>query len=145
LKFLLDTVVLSETRKARMSQHVSTWFASVTSDDLHVSVISIAEVHLGIELVRPKDPQFARGLSHWIEEILRLRAERIVGIDVPVARRWGELSGRMGHRGFDLAIAATALEHNLVVATRNTSDFLPAGVPVLNPFEPNPTVVRPAL
>jgi predicted nucleic acid-binding protein len=32
-------------------------------------------------------------------------------------------------------IAATALQHDLTVATRNTRDFRKTGVKVLNPFE----------
>jgi predicted nucleic acid-binding protein len=44
------------------------------------------------------------------------------------------LSQRIGNKGLDLAIAATALEHGLTVVTRNVSDFEPTGVAVLNPF-----------
>jgi toxin FitB len=36
----------------------------------------------------------------------------------------------------DSLIAATALVHDLVVATRNGPDFEKAGVGILDPFEP---------
>jgi predicted nucleic acid-binding protein len=55
-----------------------------------------------------------------------------------VARRWGRLSHQIGNKGLDLAVAATALEHGLIVATRNVSDFTPTGVSVINPFDPPP-------
>jgi toxin FitB len=47
-------------------------------------------------------------------------------------------SAQLGNKQLDLAIAATALEHGLIVVTRNVSDFQPTGVPILNPFNPHP-------
>jgi hypothetical protein len=67
---------------------------------------------------------------------LRVYGDRILPVSVPIARRWGRLARQLGTKSLDLAIAATALEHGLVVATRNVSDFTPTGVHVLNPFEP---------
>ena len=55
-------------------------------------------------------------------------------VDIPTARRWGQLSATLGHAGADLLIAATALEHGLIVVTRNVRHFEPTGVEVLNPF-----------
>ena len=55
-------------------------------------------------------------------------------VDIPTARRWGQLSAALGHAGADLLIAATALEHGLIVVTRNVRHFEPTGVEVLNPF-----------
>ena len=63
---------------------------------------------------------------------------RIIAVDIAVARRWGRLSQKIGNKGLDLAVAATALEHGLTVATRNVSDFEPIGVPVLDPFASPP-------
>jgi predicted nucleic acid-binding protein len=143
LRFLVDTVVLSETRKAQPDRNVAAWLSSIAPSALFVSVVTAAEIQRGITLIRARDPQFARELDRWIVELLVDYADRLITMDSIIARRWGELSALMGNRDPDLAIAATALEHSLVVATRNTSDFLPAGVPVLNPFEPNPAVVRP--
>jgi toxin FitB len=66
--------------------------------------------------------------------VLRTYADRVLAVDIAVARRWGRLSHRIGNRGLDLAIAATALEHGLTVVTRNVSDFEPTGVTVFDPF-----------
>ena len=51
-----------------------------------------------------------------------------------ITRRWGQLSGELGHNSADLLIAATALEHNLTIVTRNTRHFEPTKVPLINPY-----------
>ena len=73
-------------------------------------------------------------MAAWLDDLLTVYAERILPIDLAVARRWGILSGSLGHDNSDLFIAATALEHGLTVVTRNVRHFEPTGVPVLNPF-----------
>jgi len=136
--FLLDTVVLSELRKpSRQRNHnLVRWFGEVPSSDLFISVVTIGEIERGIERQRQTDREFSQRLASWLETVLRTYEDRILVVDVAVARQWGRLSRRIGNKGLDLAIAATALEHGLVVATRNVTDFEPAGVSVLNPFEP---------
>lgn len=52
---------------------------------------------------------------------------RVLPLTVPIMRRWGRLSWDLGHTGPDLLIAATALEHDLTVVTRNTRHFEPTG------------------
>ena len=145
MRFLLDTVVISETRKARPNINVTRWFATLSDDDVRVSVASLYEIRRGIAMAERRDPPFATLLTRWLAEMSPTYSARLIPIDARIAVRWGSLSGSVGHPGADLIIAATALEHDLIVATRNISDFLPAGVPVLNPFEPNPAVVRPPL
>jgi hypothetical protein len=56
-------------------------------------------------------------------------------VDLPVARRWGQLSAALGHDSADLLIAATALEHGLTVVTRNLRHFTPTGVAPLDPWQ----------
>lgn len=81
-----------------------------------------------------RDPSFARELSVWLDRVLTWYGDRVLGVDVPTARRWGRLSGDLGHESADLIIAATALEHGLTVVSRNTRHFEPAGVQVFDPF-----------
>lgn len=133
--YLLDTVVVSELRRRERNANVVLWVESVAPMDLFLSTVTIGEIELGIEKQRPVNTVFANELTHWLDRTLRLYAERILPVDVEVARRWGRLAARLGHRGLDLAIAATALEHGLTVATRNVSHFSPTGVMVLDPFE----------
>jgi predicted nucleic acid-binding protein len=132
--YLLDTVVLSELRKRGRDSGVVTWIESVTPSDLFISVVTIREIELGIEKQRAVDRKFAEELSRWLGVTLRAYGDRILSMDVGVARRWGRLAARLGNKGMDLAIAATALEYGLTVVTRNVSDFAPTGVATLDPF-----------
>jgi hypothetical protein len=59
----------------------------------------------------------------------------MLAVDLPIARRWGQLSAAMGHDSADLLIAATALEHGLTVVTRNLRHFTPTGVATLDPWQ----------
>ena len=93
-----------------------------------------AEVERGIAWQLHRDPESSRELAAWLERTLAGFADRLLGIDVPTARRWGRLSASLGHNDADLLIAATALQHGLTVVTRNLRHFQPTGVPVLNPF-----------
>jgi predicted nucleic acid-binding protein len=138
--FLLDTVVLSELRKPprQRNRNLVHWIEGVASQDLFVSVVTIGEIERGIERQRQLDPPFAGSLAAWLDTVLRTYEDRILPVDIAVARRWGRLSQQIGNKGLDLAVAATALEHGLTVATRNVSDFEPTGVSVLDPFSSPP-------
>ena len=101
--------------------------------DLYLSVVSVGEIERGIERQQRRDPVHAQALAAWLDRVLALYGERILGVDLSAARRWGRLSGHLGHEGADLLIAATALEHGLTVVTCNVRRFEPTGVPVLDP------------
>lgn len=132
--FLLDTVIVSELRKAKPDAGVMRWVSKQQDDHLHLSVVTLGEIERGIEKRRKADPVFADTLMVWLENLTRLYADRILPVTPSIARRWGRLSAQLGHDGADLLIAATALTHNLSVVTRNTSHFEPTGVDVINPF-----------
>jgi toxin FitB len=134
--YLLDTVVLSELRKRERNAGVVGWVQVVNAADLFLSAITIGEIELGIEKQRAPKPAFADELSRWLERTLRVYGDRILPLNVRVARRWGRLAARIGNKGLDLAIAATALEHGLTVVTRNVVHFEPTGAAIHNPFEP---------
>ena len=132
---LLDTSVLSKLRKRDTSPQVIRWLTGYQDSDLFLSVVSIGEIELGIEKKRTADPAFATLLTRWIEDLLRLYGDRVLPVTSTIARRWGNLSARLGNNSADLLIAATALTHGLKVATRNVQHFAPTGVDVINPFE----------
>lgn len=131
--FLLDTDVLSAHRRPARTPAIANWLSSRRTVDLHLSVISIGEIERGIARQRARDAAFAKALASWLDRVLRLYGDRILGIDAPTARRWGQLSASIGHQGADLLIAATALEHGLTVVTRNVRHYQPTGVSVLDP------------
>jgi toxin FitB len=132
--YLLDTVVISELRKSRPSSNVVSWIRSVDKKRLCLSVVTIGEIERGIEKRRLIDPEFAQALADWLDTLLTLYSENVLQISTDIARRWGSLSAKLNHDGSDLLIAATALEHNLIVATRNIKHFKPTGVGLVNPF-----------
>jgi predicted nucleic acid-binding protein len=115
--FLLDTVVISEFRKPprRRNRNVVRWTGRVSSQALFVSVLTVGEIERGIEQQQQTDPAFSEKLSAWLDMVLRAYEGRILPVTLAVARRWGRLSYRIGNKGLDLAIAATALEHGLTV------------------------------
>lgn len=133
--FLIDTDVLSALAKRRRDANVESWIGHQRNSDLFLSVISIGEIERGIALQRGKDPNFAAMLAGWLDQVLTVYGDHVLPFGLASARRWGQLSAALGHHGADLQIAATALEHGLTVVTRNTSDFEPTGVGVVNPFD----------
>ena len=133
--FLLDTVVLSELRKRDRSQRVVEWVSRQRSADLYLSVISVGEIERGIRLQQSKNPNFSAALSDWLDRVIALYADRILDVNLGASRRWGKLSGELGHDSADLLIAATALENGLAVVSRNVKHFRPSGVEIINPWE----------
>ena len=133
--FLIDTDVLSALRRPTRHPNVVEWLSVRRTPDLYLSVVSVGEIELGIEQQEANNPEFARRLSTWLDSVLDLYGDRVLGVDQPTARRWGRLAGAIGHKGVDLLIAATAIEHGLTVATGNVRHFEPTGVPLVNPFD----------
>jgi toxin FitB len=135
---LLDTVVLSELRKARPSPQVIQWLGQQREQDLFISVVSLGEIERGITKAQKTDPDFAQALSQWLEELMRRYADRILPITPPIARLWGKWSAELGHEGADLLIAATAQVHRLAVATRNAKNFRDIVQSIVDPFKNEP-------
>jgi predicted nucleic acid-binding protein len=135
--FLLDTDILSALRRRVRHPEAVAWLEAQRTVNLHLSVVTIGEIERGVAQQERRDPAFAQELARWLDRVLAWYGDRILPVNVLTARRWGQLSatlGHAGHAGADLLIAATALEHGLIVATRNVRHFEPTGVDVLNPF-----------
>lgn len=137
MSFLLDTNVVSEIRRAR-DPHVRAWSEQVADIDLYLSVLTLGEIRKGTELLRVRDPAQAGVFASWLEHLLTSFADRIVPIDARVADEWGRLNATRPRNTVDGLIAASAHVHHLTVATRNTADFEGSGVPLLNPWQPQP-------
>jgi len=134
MSFLLDTDILSAIRRKQRDQNLEKWLLSINSLDVYISVVTIGEVERGITQQRRNNPEFAEDLQRWLDTILQRYQQRILPLSISIAQRWGRLSAELGHNSADLKIAATALEHNLIVATRNTRHFEPTQVGLINPY-----------
>ena len=139
--FLLDTNVISELVKPRPEASVTAWIEGTDESLLYLSVLTLGEIRRGIATL----PQSRRRatLGAWLEKDLRARFEdRILVIDHEVADRWGLLTAAARNGGIVLPVidgllAATALEHNLTLVTRDTGQIPSMGVAVFNPWEKN--------
>ncbi len=136
--FLLDTNVISELRKAaagKADAQVMRWVSSVTSDMLHVSVITLEELEIGALRMERRDAVQGRLLRCWLDEhVMPAFAERTLVLDLPVAQRSAVLQVLDPRPIRDAYIAATAWVHGLTVVSRNVTDFSACGVSVLNPW-----------
>jgi toxin FitB len=139
MNYLLDTCVLSEFTRRQPEQKVLEWLEKIPEEKLYLSVITIGEVQHGIE--RLPSSQRKTELLLWLNNALIERFEgRILALDTATMLVWGTLTAQMERAGrptgsMDGLMVATALRHQLIIATRNTSDFLPCGVQVINPWE----------
>ena len=131
---LLDTNVVSALRRPDRHPQVTQWLSAQQPAHLFLSAVTIGEIRRGIAQQERHNTPFARELTIWLSRLLTLFGDRVLAFDVQAAQRWGHLSARLGHDSIDLMIAATALEHDLTVVTRNVKHFEPTGVKVFNPF-----------
>lgn len=132
--YLVDANVLCEPTKPRPSSRVVDWLRE-HERELAVNPIILGEVRYGI-LLLPAGRRRVR-LLRWFEEgVGRLP---VFEMDGETAGHWAALLARLKAMGRsmpvkDSLIAATALQHQLTVATRNAADFGASGVPLENPF-----------
>lgn len=137
MRFLLDSNVISEHRKReRADRNVAAWFASVSGEDLFISVLVVGELRKGLELMRMRDAAQANGLARWIGDLHVLFANRVIDIDLATAEEWGRMSAVRPLPAIDGLMAASAKVHDMTFATRDKVDFSDFGVRILNPFNP---------
>ena len=135
MTYLLDTNVLSETRKRQPAAGVADWIAATPPDRLHVCVLTLGEIEQGIASVRGRgDLDQAAALERWLREVESGFEDRVLPVTLPVAAAWGRQQYSQPLPVIDALIAATARVHGLTVVTRNIKDFELTGVQVLNPF-----------
>jgi predicted nucleic acid-binding protein len=133
--YLLDTNVLSETRKRQPAVGVTRWIAATPPEELHVSVLTLGEIEQGISRVRGRgDGEQAAALEYWLRDVVLGFADRILPVTLSVASAWGQQQHVQPLPVIDGLLAATAKVDGLTVVTRNVKDFERSGVQVLNPF-----------
>ncbi len=138
MKYLLDTCVISELVVKQPNPNVVEFVDSLDPDDSFLSVITIGEISKGIEkLSKSKRKQ---ELQAWLKGDLLIRFDgKIISLDANILVEWGILTARLEATGrtmpaLDSLIAATALARQLILVTRNVSDFEETGIEIENPW-----------
>jgi toxin FitB len=134
---LLDTNVVSEAMKPEPHPSVRDWLDAQAAETLFLSSVTIAELMFGIGAL--PEGKRKQKLGAALDAVLELFKARILPFDTEAARRYADLAveARAAGRGFptpDGYIAATADAHGFAVASRDTSAFKAAGLPVVDPW-----------
>jgi predicted nucleic acid-binding protein len=138
MRYLLDTCVISELIKKDPNQQVVKWVSETPESNLFISVLTIGEIHKGIE--RLPESKKKEKLHKWVNDNLKERfRNKILSLDLQTATTWGKIQAQSESAGkalpaIDGIIAATGISNDLIVVTRNTSDMEASGVTLFNPW-----------
>lgn len=140
--WLLDTNVISELRRPKPDDNVAAFVRAQPLETLHISVVTLAEIRFGIELL----PEATRrsALNNWLTHKVRpMFGQRVLAITEDIMLKWRLMveEGRKSGHTFsqpDLIIAATAQHHGLTVVSRDTKEYVIARVEVFNPWTDAP-------
>lgn len=134
MRYLVDANVLSEPTRPAPNAKAIEWLRQ-NEREIAVDPIILGELRFGI-LILHQGKKRAR-LEQWFDTgVTRLRC---LPWEAETGLRWAGLLASLRASGRampikDSFIAATALVHDLDVATRNRADFEKAGVGVIDPF-----------
>ena len=138
MRFLLDTNVVSALRRSsrRYNRNVATWYEKLDERDIFTSVIVMGEIRRGIEQIRKRnDTEQAEVLERWFKQTTRRFSDRILPVDAAVADTWGKITAIRPVPVDDSLLAATAIEHGMILATRNVAHVSGLGAQIINPFD----------
>ena len=136
--WLLDTNILSELRRPKPEPKVVAFIAAQSLEELYISVVTLAEIRFGIELL--SDVTRRSDLNDWLTHRVRpMFSHRILPVSEDVMLKWRllvEEGRRIGHTFSqpDLMIAATAHHYDLAIVSRDAGDYAKARVTVFNPW-----------
>jgi predicted nucleic acid-binding protein len=134
VSFLLDTNVVSETRRKAPDPKVVAWVSQADPSDLFISAMTLGEIAKGVALRAKQSQAQAVGLEQWLAETRTEYANRIIAIDADIAEAWGRLDAKRNLPVVDGLLAATALVRGMTLVTRNVRDVAGAGITLLNPW-----------
>lgn len=96
--------------------------------------MTLGEIRKGIDRLSSRDAQQALVLLRWLEDVKHAFRERLIAVTVGIADRWGTLQAVRTLPEVDALLAASVLEYDLTLVTRNEEDFAGLGIRVENPF-----------
>ena len=133
--YLLDTHIVFELRKAKVGRTdpgLTTWVAGVARQNLFLSALSLLELENAAGRQERIDKAAGTALRDWIGgPVMSAFEGRILPVDAAVVRRRGQLPYSDARDGL---LAATAIEHGLILVTRNTAAFKAGRVKAFNPW-----------
>ena len=142
--WLLDTNVVAELAKPQGAVRVQAWATAQDEATLFLSVLTLGEYDKGLANLLPDDPR-RPAIAAAIIALERRFAGRVLPLNDAIVRMWGAISGATKRQTgqtppvIDTLLAATAIEHDLCLVTRNVRDVRFSGARLLNPWEPSST------
>ncbi len=138
MSYLLDTNVVSETERKRPDSKVVEWLDLVDSGNVYLSALTIGEIKKGVSKLASGKRK--AHIQNWLEDVRRHFGVRILPLTEPTFLVWGKMMAEFEKRGIvrpalDSLLEATALEHDLILVTRNVRNFQRSSVTILNPWE----------
>jgi predicted nucleic acid-binding protein len=136
---VLDTNVLSVLMHPKRPEPVTQWFKNQPAESLWITSITIFEASFGIEQV--DDAVRRNALRTAFEAALsNVVRGRILSFDTAAAYEAATLVAERRRRSRtvelrDTQIAGIVRAHKATLATRNTRDFVDAGVPLVDPWK----------
>ncbi|MHA7987806.1 PIN domain-containing protein [Rathayibacter sp. CAU 1779] len=133
MKYLLDTNILSEARRG--TEKAQLWLEDQDRDDLAISVLTLAELDIGVRRKERSDPRQGVALRLWLDEaVIPAFENRVLSVDERVAIEFARMQVPDPVPMVDALIAASAIVHSLTLVTRNTKDMQRTGVQLLDPW-----------
>ncbi|MEZ2128169.1 MULTISPECIES: type II toxin-antitoxin system VapC family toxin [unclassified Sinorhizobium] len=141
--WLLDTNVVAALINPQGAPSVKSWAAQQAEETLYISVLTLVEYDKGIHNLAEDHPDRPRYMA--ARDALAGRfGERVLSLTDRAVRHWGRISGEVkrttGHPPpvIDTMLAATAIEYDLCLVTRNVRDTRPSGAVVFDPWNDDP-------
>lgn len=137
MAFLIDTNVVSEMRKGkRCAPNVAAWQLTASAQESFISAISMMEIKSGILNAKSNNAAFAQLLEEWYEFQVKPAFEgRVIAVDLEISEYCSVLLDARSRSLADALIAATAYVSDLILVTRNVTDFIDCGIELVNPWE----------
>lgn len=138
MSYLLDTCVISELTREDPHPSVMNWFDNTDEDQVFISSITIGELTFGINIL--DDGKKKNDLVKWFNDVRISFQDSTIPVSDSISIRWGRERAVCRKKGIqvpvvDGLIGCTAIEHNMVLVTRNTNDYRMMSVQLYNPWE----------